>query len=429
MTGRTVAITGVGLTTPVGIGIEENWAAVSDRRSGIGYYPKDVLPHCFQYFGKVKPFELIDPILPALAPQMKFLNRGALLGFSSACEALNRSGADLSVIPRDRRALYIASGDFSNIGCDFLYPATKEGTNGKWQEMSFEKLNQATLTQVNPFFLLQSILNNLFSFLSAFGEFMGPNTSLASLSPCGSEALELAFRAIQQGRADIALAVGYGNWITEVPLYELQGLGLLSKCDAGEQSFRPFDRLRDGFIPGEGGAAIFLEAEESVAQRNRNVLATIKGCGNAVEFSPGRGLAVPERVCSRSMRLALNEAGCDVADLAFISAHGSATQKGDRSELTSIREVLEAEGADVPVCGMKPYTGHMGAASDLAELVLGIYAVRNRLIPATLNFTITEPEFSDIQVLSHHRASEKKLFLSLSYGIAGQSSCLILSVP
>jgi 3-oxoacyl-[acyl-carrier-protein] synthase II len=428
MSGREVVVTGVGLITPLGIGIEENWAAVNEQRSGIGYYPKDALPHCFQYFGKVKPFEFTDPLLPALASQRKFLNRGALLGLSSACEALRRSGANLSVVPRGRRALYIASGDFSNIGCDFLYPATKEGTNGKWQQMDFEKLNQATLTQVNPFFLLQSISNNLFSFLSAFGEFMGPNTSLASLSPCGSQALELACRAIQQGRADIALAVGYGNWITEVPLYELQGLGLLSKCDSGAQSFRPFDRLRDGFIPGEGGAAIFLEAEESVAQRNGNVLAAIEGCGNAVEFSPGR-LAVPEQVCGRSMRLALNEAGRDISDLAFISAHGSATQKGDRSELMSIRELLEAESTDVPVCGMKPYTGHMGAASDLAEVVLGIYAIRNRLIPATLNFTLTEKEFSGIQVPSRHRATEKRLFLSLSYGIAGQSSCLILSVP
>src|SRR5712692_1606190 len=429
MTGRTVAITGVGLTTPLGIGIEENWNGLRALKTGIGYYPKENLPHCFQYFGQVGPFEIVAPIPPALAPQMKFLNRGALLGFSSACEALRQSGVDLSAVPRGRRALYIASGDLTKISCESLYPAIREGTNGKWQEMDCEKLNQAALTQVNPFFLLESIANNLFSFLSAYGEFMGPSTSLASLSPGGSQALELAYRSIQEGRADVALAVGYGRWTTEVPLYELQGLGLLSKSESGERSFRPFDRLRDGFMPGDGGAAIFLEAAEFAQRRDATTLATIRGCGNAVEFSLGRGLAVPERVCSRSMRLALDEAGCDVSDLAFISGHGSATQKGDRSELMSILQVLETERASAPVCGMKPYTGHMGAASDLGEIALGIYSVRNRLTPATLNFTSTEKELSGIQVLSDHQACEKKLFLSHSYGIGGQSSCLILSVP
>lgn len=429
MSSREVVVTGAGLTTPLGVGIEENWRGLTELKSGIGYYPKESLPPGFQYFGTVRSFEVGDSVPPSQASQLKFLNRGALLGFSSAREALKRSQADSAPVARGRRALYIASGDLTQIGCEFFHPAIREGTTAGSTEIDLEKLNRSTLTQVNPFFLLETISNNLFSFLSAFSDFMGPNTSLASLSPCGSQALELAYRSIREGRADVALAVGCGRWVTDIPLFELQGLGLLSSCDAGARSFRPFDRWRDGFIPGEGGAAVVLEAAEIAERRKANVLATLKGCGSAIEFSSSRGLAVPERICSRSLRLALEDAGCDIYDLAFISGHGSATQKGDRSELLSILEILDSERATVPVCGMKPYTGHMGAASDVAEVVFGIWAIRNRLVPATLNFTSTEKDLSAVRVFTEHHSCEKSLFLSISYGIGGQSSCLILSVP
>ena len=111
---------------------------------------------------------------------MKFLNRGSLLGFASAREAVSQCGMQISMIPPERRALYIGSGDFTKVGYDFMFQATKDGSGGKWEEMDYEKLNRSTLDTVNPFFLLESIYNNLFSFLSAYFEFMGPNTSLAS---------------------------------------------------------------------------------------------------------------------------------------------------------------------------------------------------------------------------------------------------------
>jgi 3-oxoacyl-[acyl-carrier-protein] synthase II len=137
--------------------------------------------------------------------------------------------------------------------------------------------NQSTVDKVNPFFLLESICNNLFSFLSAFYELMGSNTTLASHSPYGGNALELTSRSIAQGKADIGVAVGCGNWITEIPLYEMEGLGILSRCKEGIHSYRPFDRKRDGFIPGEGGAALFLEASEIAERRGAKVWGKVNG--------------------------------------------------------------------------------------------------------------------------------------------------------
>jgi 3-oxoacyl-[acyl-carrier-protein] synthase II len=359
---------------------------------------------------------------------MKFLNRGSLLGFCAAREAVSRSGVNLADIPPYRRALYIASGDFTNIGYDFMYPAVKEGTGGKWREMDFEKLNTSALDNVNPFFLLESIHNNLFSSLSAFYEFMGSNTSLASLSPCGGYAIELAYRSIKHDKADVALAVGCGSWVNEVVLYELEELGMLSKCRSGIRSFRPFDRDRDGFITGEGGAVIFLESQESARSRGADILGRIKGFGNCIEFSQGKGLGLSPRVTSRVIKLALDEACCDIEEISFIILHGSSTQKGDKSELRSVLDVLKDKMVSPPVCGMKPYTGHMGAASDIAEVIFGMGALAEGMAPATLNFEKTEKEFSGLNISASHTPCEGDLFLSVSYGIGGHSSSVVVGI-
>ncbi|MGH7846735.1 MAG: beta-ketoacyl-[acyl-carrier-protein] synthase family protein [Candidatus Binatia bacterium] len=428
MKDKRAVITGFGLATPLGRGVNESWANLKDLRTGIRHVPRPGAPGCFQYLGRIENLVLPDPIPVNLSAQMKFLNRGALLGFAAAFEAVSQAGVKLESIHPGRRALFIASGDFTKVGYESFYPAFEQSTGADGKKVDRERLNRATLTEVNPFLLLESISNNLFSFLSAFYELRGPNTSVASLSPYGSQALELACRAIEQERAGIAVVVGYCNWITDIPLYELEGLGLLSKCQSGAASFRPFDRTRDGFIPGEGGAAVFLEAEDAAKRRGAKALARICGSGNCIDFVPGSALAVAPKVTEKSLRLALEEAGCEMEDLAFICGHGSATQKGDRSELMSMLDLAQREKASVPVCGLKSYSGHMGAASDLAEIIWAIKAVEEGFVPATLNFRSAEKEFDVLGLSGCHRPTSKGFLVSSSYGIGGQSSAIVVSV-
>ncbi|GBD97787.1 MAG TPA: hypothetical protein ENG83_03175 [Nitrospirae bacterium] len=425
---REIVITGTGLTTPIGKNTEECWSNVKAMKTGIVRDPKDNLPEVLQYTGKVAEYDLPPDIPPKQMGQMKFLNRGAILGFCSASEAVSQSRDIIADIPPGRRALYVAAGDFTKLGYDFMYPAIKESTDKNWESINYEKLNSSALNKVNPFFLLESLNNNLFSFLSAFIEFMGPNTSLATLSPNGGNALEMAYRSIKQNKADVALAVGYGNWITEIPLYELEGLGILSKCKQGIQSYKPFDKNRDGFIPGEGGSAIFLEAADIAEKRGANVLAKIKGVENCIEFSSNHTFSVPSKVSKRNMLSVIEETACTIDDLALIIPHGSGTRKGDRSELWSLMDVLSDKKADVPLCGLKPYTGHMGAASDIAEVILGINSVAEGTVPATLNFQATEKEFSGLKISASPLSCAKNHFLSVSYGVGGQSSSVIVEV-
>lgn len=325
---REVVITGMGLASPLGATVAENWANVKAMKTGIGHYPRAGVPRFMEFLGKTAA-PLLPRDLPAhLSGQVKFLNRGALLGLSAAAEAHGQACDSWAAIPAARRSLCIASGDLTKIGCEFLYPAVKEASSNGWRDIDRERLNAATLGKVNPFFLLESLPNNLFSFLSAYLESMGSNASLASLSPGGGHAIELAARSIRQNRADIAVAVGCGSWVNEIPLFELDGLGIASRCRDGVRSFRPLDRRRDGFITGEGGAALVLEAAESAEKSGAAVIGRITGSGNCIEFTPGRALAVPPLVGKRCMEIAMDDAGCRFDDLAFITPHGSGTRRG-----------------------------------------------------------------------------------------------------
>lgn len=423
-----IRIVGAGLLTALGRTVAQNREAMKAGRTGIGRLDRGDAPVYMQFGARS-----LDPILPEmpkkLFSQLKFLNRGALLGFHAALEAAASLGADHGV-PPERRALFIASGDTTQAGCEFMHAAIKEASAGLTLEKPDQvKLNRAAMNKVNPFFLLDSLHNNLFSFLSATLEFMGPNTSLASFSPGGSHVLELAARSIRCGQADMALAVGYGSWINEISLFELHGLGLLSACREGAASCRPFDRGRDGFIAGEGGAALLLLSESAAAAAGLGPpRVLLRGCGNSIETAASHSIRVPPGVTVRVMRKALEASGLEAADLGFIIPHGSGTRDGDRSELQSLREVLGDLADRVPICGLKSCTGHMSAASDLAEVILGIEAAREGEIPGTLHFRATEPEFAPLALSPSPQRVEKSSFLSVSYGIGGQSSAVVVEV-
>jgi 3-oxoacyl-[acyl-carrier-protein] synthase II len=426
---REVVITGMGLVSPLGLNATANWENLKEQRTGIGHFPGDNRPPFAQYLGKVNGFIAPSDIPGKLSSQVRFLSRGSLLGLGAAQEAMAHAAPDLNQIPPGRRALYLASGDLTQVGYTFMYPAIAESTSRRFEHIDPDRLNQATLDRVNPFFLLESIANNLFSFLSAYLAFMGTNTSVASLSPCGAQALELAARSIQDGHADIAMAVGCGCWIADVPLLEMDGLGLLSRCRHGAASFRPLDRRRDGFIAGEGAAALLLETADNARRRDASICAILPGFGNAMASNDSDGWGVPQRVSEHSMRMAMEESGCDLNDLAFWCPHGSGTLKGDRSELSSIQTIVSDSFEPPAVSALKSYTGHMAAASDLAEVILGIRALTNNLVPGTLNFQATDAEFAELRIAADHQWTSRRHFISTSYGLMGQSSSLVVHVP
>jgi 3-oxoacyl-[acyl-carrier-protein] synthase II len=425
---RETVITGLGLVTPLGKSVPENILNLEQQKSGIGFFPEMSRFKPFQYAGKVSSVDAPKGLSQKMVNQMKFLNRGAFLGFLAAYEALASSGLDMSRILPGRRALVVGAGDYTKTGYDFLFPAVKKGTGGNFGPVNHARLNESALYDVNPFYILESLHNNLFSFLSALYELRGPNASFASLSPCGLHALETASRMIRMGHADMALVVGCGNWVTEIPLYELHGLGLLSHCEKGARSFKPLDKQRDGFIPGEGGAAVLLESRKSAEKRGALIHGCISAMVNCMAFDGFQDMAGGMKSSLRSMEMTLENAGMGITDLGFISPHGNGTRKGDRSDLESVKAILGKHSPDIPVVALKPYSGHMGAASDVAEVILGMGALQKGMVPATLNFNASEERFSRLNISSTPLPCAGTRFLSVSRGIGGQVASILVEV-
>lgn len=413
-----VAITGAGLLTPFGAGVDATQQGIQSNRIAVADPTGEGQP-CIECVGRA-PDEL-ESFPPRLQGQVRFLNRGARLGYNAALEAMMQAGNPR--VSSSRRSLYLATGDLTGVGCHPLKPAITAAAGKGFDQIDRPTLNRSAIEQVNPFLLLETLFNNPFSFVSAAFDCMGPGTSLASDSPCGNQAVELAARTIQEDRADVALVVGCGSWVSTTPLFELKGIGLLSSAHRGNRSFRPFDARRDGFLAAEGGAALVLEPLHRALQRGAEVLGTIDGSGSASQ----PGLSVPAKVTLRSMEIAVAEGTEQITDLAFICCHGSATRKGDRSELDALVSLLGSSRHHIPLCALKPYTGHMGAASDIAEIIVGLSSVSCGIVPGTPNLERLESEFSDLLLSNQPRATTGTRFLSAAYGLTGQSCSVLIN--
>ena len=426
MSGSDVVISGFGMVTSLGSSVAENASGIKERRTGLRAFEEDGIPPSLRTRGEAPDIEPTEGLHPRLAPHAKFLNRGSMLGLAATREAVQNAAIDLEAIPPERKSAVIGAGDMSKLAYTDFYPAFVEATGGDLSDpVDTAALNKASFGGVNPLFLLESLNNNLFSFLTAAFELRGSGTSIAAQSPAGAQALSLAWHTIREERSDVALAVGYGSWINPLALYEMHGLGLLSKCLAGEASYRPMDRRRDGFIAGEGGACLVLERRDSAEARGHRPLARLASAADAHQPAERSGLGIPREAIVRAASLAMEEAGVGIEHLGFISPHGSGTRKGDRAEMAAMAELLGDRAPSVPICCLKPYAGHMAACSDIGEVGLSALALRERFAPATLNFDRAEEPFSALSLSSEHRPAPGRAVLSISYGLGGQASALV----
>ncbi len=432
MRGEKVWITGVGLLTAIGGSAGENWKSLRAEKCGVDHHPSEEnasLPGNFAYHGVVSGHEDPPEVPPKLASQRKFLNRSSILGLHAAAEAVACAGLDMGEVSPERKSLYVGSGDFTRVGYVDFYAALKETAGDSWEAPEPALLNEAALHRVSPFYLLEGLPNNLFSYLSSMYEFMGPNGSFSSLSSCGAQALENCDRVLRFGEADVGLVVGCGSWAHPMMLLELDGLGILSQAKEGAASFRPFDKRRDGFFPGEGAAALVLESAESARARGAKPLGRVMGTANCQEYSTERYIPVPTGAVRHSVESAVAEADIEPDDLAFILPHGSATPRGDAGELSALLEFSDQVKDPVPLAGWKPYTGHMGSASDLADIVLGLCALKDGRLPPTPGFERKDDAFEALHIPTVECAVAGTAFLSLSHGIGGQSSATIVAAP
>ena len=423
------AVTGMGLITPLGSDLATNWDGVVDRCSGIGHdSASDSFPE-LQYAGRISVSDSTKFIPPNLARQVKYLNRSSIFAYLAASQAVFQSAATFRDTPPERRGLFIACGDNAQDGGDAFYTVIRKAAAEFTSEVDSRVFNSSVLHDVWPFVLLNNLPNNAFSFLSHAFQCKGANTSLIAVPPAGLQALELALLSIEQDQVDSALVVAAGSLVSTMGRFQIRKRGLISQCRRGGCSFRPFDAERDGFIPGEGGAALVVEKLEHALRRGSKPAARVLGTASGFEYPrDDTECSTLPRLVEISLETALKHSNTGLDDLGFIMLSGNGTRDGDASELESVKAVFERWRKNAPLCALKPYFGHMGAASDLTEVILGIMAASNGLIPGTLNFKSPDPAFARMDISAEHRPCTRKRFAvaSYDYGMAGQSCCAVL---
>jgi len=425
---RRVVVTGLGAVTPLGNGITETWKNAVNGQSGGCLITHFDVSDCPVKIGcEVKNFDpqhAVGPFHPkpdvtisqCLHPkEVKKLGRYTHFALSAGFEAYADSGIDAirSKIPSERIATNIGVGmgglpEIENVHLEFLEKGYK---------------------RVTPFFITQVIANMASGILSTMLNFRGPN--ICSVTACASSAHAVgeSLRQIQRGDVDIVLAGGAEAVISKLGIAGFASMRALStNNDNPKTASRPFDRDRDGFVMAEGGAALILEEYEHAIKRGARIYAEVVGYGAS---SDAYHMTLPAREGEgggRAMALALQDARISPEQVGYINAHGTSTPSGDAEEAKAIARVFPNAPSHLNVSSTKSMTGHLLGAAGALESLFSILAIRDSLIPPTINLENLDPECLALGLnFTPNKAVEKKISFALSnsFGFGGTNASLL----
>ena len=408
-----VAVTGVGLVTSLGQGVEDNWAALTAGRSGI--HPITRFP--------------TDHLNTTIAGTVDFLsssNRGASaltyeLAEITAREAVGHAGLNVGDFAgplflasppveldwHERLALYDAA--------DLELPVYERLLAAAREQLKHETFEASQFG---------AIADQLADRFGARGLPVTLSTACAS----GATAIQLGVEAIQRGEADRALSIGADGSATAEALIRFSLLSALStQNERPEKASKPFSKDRDGFVLAEGGAALVLESLESALARGATVLGVIKGCGEkADDFHRTRSKPDGSPAIA-AVKAALADAGMHEDEIAYINAHGTSTPENDKMEHLSLSTVFGERIRQVPVSSNKSMIGHTLSAAGAIEAVFSLLTMREGVIPPTINYDNPDPAIELDVVPNVKRAADVSSVLSNSFGFGGQNACLVMT--
>ena len=406
---RRVAVTGVGLVSPLGIGTKENWEALLAGKSGIGPITRfDASQYPVRIAGEVKGF---DPSLYVSRKDIKKMDLFIHYGMGATHYAMEDSGFQITPENAARVAVVIGSG----IGGLPLI------------ESQHKRVWEGGPDRFSPFFIPGLIANMTAGQVSIKYGAKGPNLATVTACTTGAHAIGEAYRMIQYGDADAAIAGGTESVITPLAVGGFAAMRALSTRNGEpERASRPWDRGRDGFVIGEGAGILILEEWESARRRGADIYAELAGygmSGDAYHISaPSEDGDGPARV----MQNALADAGVNASEIDYINAHGTSTPMGDRVETIAVKRVFGESARKIPISSTKSMTGHLlGAAGGLEMGILAL-TVRNDVLPPTINYEEPDPECDLDYVPNVARPRKVRYALSNSFGFGGTNGCLIL---
>ncbi len=407
-----IAITGLGVTTPIGGDTASFWDGLMSGRSGadtISLFDASDLP--VRIACEVKDF---DPKQYMEGREVGRTDRFTQMGIAAASQAWDAAGCSRLETSPERVGVIIGTG----IGG--LSTTEKEHQN----------FLESGPRRVSPFMVPKLMPNAAAGAVAMKFKILGPNFAPTSACATGSHAIGEACRTIASGGADVMLAGGSEAAITPLAVSAFARMGALSRRnDDPQRASRPFDAQRDGFVCAEGAGVLVLESMEHAEKRGAEILAEIVGYGASADAyhvtqpdPAGHGAVL-------AMRAALREAGIGPEEVDYINAHGTSTPYNDRVETVAIKEAFGFEAKRVPVSSTKSQVGHLLGAAGAVEGAAVILALNNGVLPPTINFEESDPECDLDYVADGPREAKVRVALSNSFGFGGQNACIAFKAP
>ncbi len=405
---RRVVVTGVGLICGCGIGTEEVWRNLLAGKSGIGRVTQfDASAFDCQIAGEVKGF---DPLNWVEKKELKKMARFIQLAMAASDFAMRMAGLEITPEIADATGVYIGSGIG---GFDVI-------------EREHSKYLQGGPGKISPFFIPSAIVNLAAGNVSIRYGAKGPNSATATACSAGAHAVGDAYKIIQRCDAEVMIAGGSEAAVTPMSIGGFGAMRALStRNDEPERASRPFDALRDGFVVGEGSGVLILESLEFAQRRGANVIAEITGYGMSGDAHHITQPAEGGDGGYRSSMAAIKDATLTPDDVSYVNAHGTSTPIGDAIETVALKRVFGNRAQKVPISSTKSMTGHLLGGAGGLEAGIGVLALRDQILPPTINQENADPACDLDYVPNHSRKAEVNCALSNSFGFGGTNASLL----
>lgn len=410
MSKRRVVVTGLGIVSPVGSKLEKAWDNIKAGRSGIARINPDLFDSSgfsVQIAGNVKDFNADEYIKPK---DQKKMDTFIHYGIGAGIEAIRDSGLEVTEENAERIGVLMGSGIGGLDTIERNYTAFLNGGSRK----------------ISPFFVPASIINMVAGNLSIMYGLKGPNLSIVSACATATHSIGDAARMIVYGDADVMVAGGAEMGSTPLGIGGFAAARALStRNDDPEAASRPWDADRDGFVLGDGAGVLVLEEYEFAKKRGARIYCELVGYGMSSDAyhmtTPSEG----GEGAARCMVNAMKDAGLNASDVDYVNAHGTSTPAGDKAETMAVKRALGDHAYKVAVSSTKSMTGHLLGAAGGIEAVFSVLAIRDQVLPPTINFNTPDPACDLDYVPNIARETNVNIAMSNSFGFGGTNGTLI----
>ncbi|MBV8609418.1 MAG: beta-ketoacyl-[acyl-carrier-protein] synthase family protein [Singulisphaera sp.] len=430
---RRVVITGLGIITPVGIGPEAFWSSLSQGRGGVrrisafevGGLPNDIGGEIAEFDSKswFKSFALPEH-RKTLSKSQKYMARDIQLAVAAAELAMVDAGLAHGGVEPTRLGVDLGAGLISS-ELDELAPAINSSTEATGN-FDYRAWGREGIPQIPPTWLLKYLPNMLACHISILLNCQGPSNTITEAEASSNLAIGEAARIIARGRADVMISGGADSKIHPLSLVRMSLLDQLSRW-RGDPSgaCKPFDRRRDGWVPGEGAGILILEEREHALGRGARSYGEVLGFGSGCDANPDGGLDPSGAGTEIALLAALRDAGLEPGQIGHVNAHGSATVVSDLAEARAIQRVF-GPGRSVPVTTLKGFMGNVGSGCGAVELIGSLLGVGRRAIPPALNCDEPDPACGLDLVRGAPRPTDHPTFLKTNLTRHGQAAALVI---